>query len=162
MEIPDMGEPPVFWVRSMTMTCIMRRCNTSGVARWNWALVASTSALGWNWLMMRSNFSKSLAEVTIELLPLFMLDDFYIARLLNCMGPPLPRCDLFLAVPPLPRPEGTALESPAARELVPPAELFETCELGPPLVWPFEAERLITPIRPEANRYSDVFRFGDS
>ena len=46
-EIPDMGDPPVFWGRSRSTTRRKRRCEMSRVARVNYALVASTSALRW-------------------------------------------------------------------------------------------------------------------
>ena len=54
----DMGRPPVFWVRSRSITCSRSRYETSGVEKRNWVIVASTSALGWNWLMMRSKSSR--------------------------------------------------------------------------------------------------------
>ena len=36
MERPDMGEPPLFWIRSRYITCSGSMCDTSAVAMWDW------------------------------------------------------------------------------------------------------------------------------
>ena len=44
-----MGELPAFCMISRSITCMKRRCEISRVARWNCALVFSTSASSRNW-----------------------------------------------------------------------------------------------------------------
>ena len=38
----DLVRPPLFWVRSRSITFSRSRYETSGVEMWNWVLVAST------------------------------------------------------------------------------------------------------------------------